>query len=66
MGITGGLLAAVAFSRVLQVFLFGVESTDPLTLLGVGCAFAIVSMLACWVPARRATAANPAEALRYE
>ena len=40
--------------------------TDPLTLIGVGTAFAMVAMLACWAPIRRATATNPVEALRYE
>jgi putative ABC transport system permease protein len=66
VGLVAGLIAAIAFSRVLRVFLFGVEPTDPLTLMGVGFAFAIVAMLACWAPARRATAVDPAEALRYE
>jgi putative ABC transport system permease protein len=66
VGLAAGLITAIAFSRVLRVFLFGVEPTDPLTLMGVGGAFAIVAMLACWAPARRATAVDPAEALRYE
>jgi putative ABC transport system permease protein len=66
VGIAAGLIAAIAFTRALRVFLFGVEPTDPLTLMGVGGAFAIVAMLACWAPARRATAADPVEALRYE
>jgi putative ABC transport system permease protein len=65
-GIAAGMLAAIAFSRALRTFLFGVEPTDPLTLIGVGIAFAMVAMLACWAPARRATAVDPAEALRYE
>jgi putative ABC transport system permease protein len=65
-GIAAGLLAAIALSRALRTFLFGVEPTDPLTLVGVGVAFAMVAMLACWAPARRATAVDPAEALRYE
>jgi putative ABC transport system permease protein len=65
-GIGVGLVASIAFSRVLRTFLFGVEPTDPLTVIGVGAAFAIVAILACWAPARRATAADPLEALRYE
>jgi putative ABC transport system permease protein len=65
-GIVAGLLVAIAFSRVLQTFLFGVEPTDPLTLIGVGIVFAFTAMLACWAPARRATAVDPVEALRYE
>jgi putative ABC transport system permease protein len=65
-GVAAGMLAAIAFSRALRTFLFGVEPADPLTLTGVGMAFAMVAMLACWAPARRATAVDPAEALRYE
>jgi putative ABC transport system permease protein len=66
VGIAAGLIGTIAFSRALRVFLFGVEPTDPLTLMGVGGAFAIVAMVACWAPARRATAADLIEALRYE
>lgn len=65
-GVLAGLIAAVALSRVLETFLFGVEATDPLTLGGVGILFSIVAMLACWAPARRAAAVNPVEALRDE
>ncbi|MBS1835789.1 MAG: ABC transporter permease [Acidobacteria bacterium] len=65
-GIVAGLVAAFALSRVLQTFLFGVEPTDPLTLAGVAILFAIVAMLACWVPTMRAAAVNPVEALRDE
>jgi len=65
-GVVAGLLAAIVFSRVLRTFLFGVEPTDPLTLIVVGIVFAAVAMLACWAPARRATGVDPAEALRYE
>lgn len=66
VGVATGLVAALGLSRVLRVFLFGVEPTDVLTLLGVGAVFALVAMLACWVPARRAAATDPVEALRYE
>jgi putative ABC transport system permease protein len=64
VGIVGGLLGAIALSRVLRTFLFGVEPTDPLTFVAVGTAFAGVAMLACWSPARRATVVSPVEALR--
>jgi putative ABC transport system permease protein len=53
-------------SRVLKSFLFQVEPTDPATLIGVAVLFAGVSLLACWVPTRRAAKVDPVEALRYE
>ena len=65
-GIVAGLAAAVVLSRVLQSFLYGVEPGDPVTLAGVGVLFAVVALLACWVPTRRATKVDPLEALRYE
>ena len=43
-GIGAGLFAAIAFSHLLRTFLFGVEPTDPLTLIGVGIAFAMVAI----------------------
>jgi putative ABC transport system permease protein len=66
LGVAAGLMSAAVFSRLLRVFLFEVEPTDSLTLVGVGAAFAMVAMLACWAPARRATGVDPVEALRYE
>jgi putative ABC transport system permease protein len=65
-GIVLGIVAALALSRVLQSFLFGVEATDPATLAGVGVLFAAVALLACWAPGRRAAAVDPIEALRSE
>jgi putative ABC transport system permease protein len=65
-GIVAGIAAALLLSGVLKTFLFGVEPTDPLTLLVVGLLFAAVAMLACWVPTRRALKVNPLDALRYE
>ena len=65
-GVITGLAIALVLSRVLKSFLFGVAPTDPLTLTGVGAVFAVVAMLACWAPTRRAGKVDPAEALRYE
>ena len=65
-GVITGLAIAMLLSRVLKSFLFGVPATDPMTLLGVGTVFAVVAMLACWVPTRRAGRVDPLEALRYE
>jgi putative ABC transport system permease protein len=53
-------------SRVLRAFLFGVQPNDPATLLLVALLFIGVALLACWLPVRRATQADPLEALRYE
>jgi putative ABC transport system permease protein len=65
-GLVAGTAAAVLLSRVLKSFLFEVEPTDPATLIGVGLSFAMVALLACWVPTRRAVRVDPLEALRYE
>jgi putative ABC transport system permease protein len=65
-GVIIGMIAAVAVSRVLKSFLFEVEPTDPVTLIGVGVLFTCVAMLACWEPTRRAAKVDPIEALRYE
>jgi putative ABC transport system permease protein len=65
-GVISGLAAAIVLSRFLKAFLFGVEPTDPATLIAVGLLFVCVALLACWVPARRAARVDPLEALRYE
>jgi putative ABC transport system permease protein len=65
-GVLTGMLAALVLSRVLKSFLYEVEPTDPVTLIGVGLLFTSVALLACWEPTRRATKVDPIEALRYE
>jgi len=65
-GIILGLAAALLLSRVLRAFLFGVEPTDPITLVAAGILFTAVALVACWVPMRRAVKVNPLDALRYE
>jgi putative ABC transport system permease protein len=65
-GIAIGLVAAVALSPVLEALLFGVTSRDPVTYVVVAVALAIVSLLACYAPASRATKIDPLIALRCE
>jgi putative ABC transport system permease protein len=63
-GLVAGLVISFALSRVLQSMLFGVSRADPATLVGAALAFALVALLACYVPAARAARINPADALK--
>jgi predicted permease len=65
-GILVGLGAALAGTRLLASLLVGVTSSDPATFSIVVAALAMVALLACWLPARRATRVSPLVALRYE
>jgi ABC-type antimicrobial peptide transport system permease subunit len=65
-GLTLGLLVAFAAMRVLSSLLFGVSAHDPLIFGGVSLVLATAAILACYIPARRATRVDPIIALRYE
>jgi putative ABC transport system permease protein len=66
IGAAIGLAASIALARLLTKLLFGVEPTDPLTISAVAVLLAGVAVVACWLPARRATRVAPTEALRAE
>jgi len=66
VGLLLGVAAALALGRILSGLLFGVSARDPLILGVVVALLATVSLLACYVPARRAARVNPLDALRYE
>ena len=65
-GIGGGLLLFTVVARFLRSFLYGVAPSDPVTLAGASLTLVAIATLASWIPARRASRVDPADALRAE
>jgi ABC-type antimicrobial peptide transport system permease subunit len=66
VGLVAGLVLAGALTRLATRFLFGVSALDPVTFVAVGLALLMATVVASYLPARRATRVDPMVALRYE
>ena len=66
VGVAIGLAASFGLSRLMSSLLFGVAPNNIATLVGVSAGLIVVALLACYIPARRATKVDPMVALRYE
>jgi putative ABC transport system permease protein len=66
LGAAIGVAVAVALTRMMKSWLFGVSPTDPLTFAVAALLLTIVALLSCWIPARRAAKVDPITALRFE
>ena len=65
-GLSFGIVGALALTRFVRSFLFGVSAYDPITLMAVSLLLAAIAMLACYIPGRRAMKIDPMVALREQ
>jgi putative ABC transport system permease protein len=65
-GVVAGIAIAVAAGGVMQGFVVGTSTHDPVVLLSVPAVLAVVMLAACWIPARRASRVDPVRALRQD
>ena len=66
VGMAAGIAGALGLTRVMSTLLFGVTANDPYTFAAIALLLGIVALVACYIPARRATRVDPMIALRYE
>jgi putative ABC transport system permease protein len=66
VGVATGLAASYGLTRIMSSLLFEVSATDPLTFGAIATLLAVVALVACYLPARRATKIDPLAALRHE